>query len=64
MDVQRKNLTDSPFFAKQSKKLKKQQAKLLIDNQRTYNVNKLRRLSLRVEFIDCDMTRQCKYLET
>ena len=21
------------------------------------------RLSLRVEFIDCDMTRQCKYLE-
>ena len=22
------------------------------------------RLSLTVEFIDCDMTRQCKYLET
>ena len=35
-----------------------------INIQRTYNIKEIVRLSLRVEFVDCDITRQCKNLET
>ena len=68
-DVDRKNLTDSSFIVKQSKQLKEQQTNLIksftdeLTFRGTYN-KEIMRLSLRVKFVDYDMTRQRKDLET